>query len=63
MTVLFIIGNHGYLRNYESTLRVLAERDHRVTLVSRGAERHMAVDTNAFVAALRERNPGMTVSR
>jgi hypothetical protein len=63
MTILFIIRNHGYLRNYESTLRLLADRGHRITLVSRGAERHMAVDTNAFLAALCARYPGITVRK
>jgi hypothetical protein len=63
MTILFIIRNHGYLRNYEGTLRALAERGHHVTLVSRGAERHMAVDTNAFLAALCARYPFITVHK
>jgi len=63
MTILFIIRNHGYLRNYESTLRLLAERGHRVVLVSRGAERHMAVDTNAFLTSLCARYPGITVHK
>ena len=52
MTVLFIIRNHGYLRIYESTLRMLAERGHRVVLVSRGVEPHHAADTKGFVERL-----------
>jgi hypothetical protein len=63
MTILFIIRNHGYLRNYESTLRLLAERGHRVMLVSRGAERHHAVDTNAFLMGLSSQYPGITVKK
>jgi hypothetical protein len=63
MTILFIIRNHGYLRNYESTLRLLAERGHHVVLVSRGAERHMAVDTNAFLAHLSLTHPSISVHK
>ncbi len=63
MTVLFLIRNHGYIRNYESTLRMLAERGHRVCLVSRGAERHVAVDTDAFLEGLCAEHPAISVHR
>lgn len=63
MTVLFIIRNHGYLRIYESTLRMLAERGHRVVLVSRGAERHHAADTKTFVEQLCATYPAISVHR
>jgi hypothetical protein len=63
MTVLFLLRNHGYIRNYASTLAQLAERGHRVLVASRGAERHMAVDTDAFLARLCAAHPGISVMK
>jgi hypothetical protein len=63
MKILFLIRNHGYIRNYESTLRLLALRGHRVFLASRGAERHMAVDTGGFLDRLCSEHPSISVHR
>lgn len=52
MRVLFVMRNHGYMRNYASTVRLLASRGHEVIVGSRGPERHMAVDTPGFLAEL-----------
>ncbi len=52
MRVLFVMRNHGYMRNYASTIRMLAARGHEVVVGSRGPERHMAVDTPAFLENL-----------
>lgn len=63
MRILFLIRNHGYIRNYESTIRLLAERGHEVLLVSRGAERHIAFDSEAFLARLCAEHPGIVTLR
>ncbi len=55
--------NHGYLRNYASTIRALAARGHQVVIGSRGAERHMPVDTPGFLDALQREFPSVTVER
>ena len=52
MRVLFVMRNHGYMRNYASTVRLLASRGHEVIVGSRGPERHMAVDTPGCLADL-----------
>ena len=52
--------NHGYLRNYASTIRMLAERGHQVIVGSCGPERHMAVDTPGFLAALSRDLPAVS---
>jgi hypothetical protein len=52
MRILFVMRNHGYLRNYASTLRLLASRGHEVIVGSRGPERHMRVDTVGYLAEL-----------
>jgi hypothetical protein len=52
MRILFVMRNHGYLRNYASTVRLLASRGHEVVIGSRGPERHMQVDTVGYLAEL-----------
>ena len=54
--------NHGYLRNYASTVRLLAARGHEVIVGSRGPERHMAVDTQAYLEGLSLSYPGISVA-
>lgn len=61
MRILFVMRNHGYLRNYASTVRMLASRGHEVIVGSRGRERHMAVDTEGFLAELSRTYPGISV--
>jgi len=63
MKVLFVMRNHGYLRNYASTIRMLAERGHEVVVGSRGPERHMAVDTPAFLENLQREFPSVTAEK
>jgi hypothetical protein len=60
MRVLFVMRNHGYLRNYASTVRLLASRGHEVIVGSRGPERHMAVDTPRFLEELHREFPAVT---
>src|SRR5262245_2926197 len=52
MRILFVMRNHGYLRNYASTVRLLASRGHEVIVGSRGPERHMQVDTPGYLSQL-----------
>ena len=61
MRILFVMRNHGYLRNYASTVRLLASRGHEVIVGSRGPERHMTVDTEGYLAALSREFPSVTV--
>ncbi len=53
--------NHGYMRNYASTVRMLASRGHEVIIGSRGPERHMAVDTSGYLAELSLAHPRVSV--
>lgn len=59
MRILFVMRNHGYLRNYASTLRLLASRGHDVIVGSRGPERHMSVDTEGFLSDLSRTFPNV----
>jgi hypothetical protein len=61
MRILFVMRNHGYLRNYASTMRLLASRGHEVVVGSRGPERHMQVDTPAYLSELMREFPTVTV--
>ena len=58
MKVLFVMRSTVYVRNFESTLRSLAERGHRVHVVARP---HLA-DSDALIARLCEEHPGITHS-
>jgi hypothetical protein len=56
--VLFAVNHLGFLRNFESTLAMLAERGHRIHLVS---DRSPAADTNdgrPIIDRLNHRYPG-----
>jgi hypothetical protein len=61
MRVLFVMRNHGYVRNYASTVRLLASRGHTVIIGSRGREKHMAVDTDGYLAELSAADPRVRV--
>src|SRR4029079_3738361 len=61
MRILFVMRNHGYLRNYASTIRLLASRGHEVVVGSRGPERHMQVDTRGYLSELMREFPTVTV--
>jgi hypothetical protein len=55
--------NHGAISHYEGTLRLLAERGHRVLIGSRGAERHYATDMQASMDRLCRECPGITAHK
>jgi hypothetical protein len=55
--------NHGYLRHYASTIRMLAERGHQVIVGSRGPERHQPVDSESFLLGLRQEFPNISSER
>ena len=51
--------DNDYLRNYASTVRMLAERGHQVIVGSRAPERHIAVDMPRFLEALSRDPPAV----
>ena len=57
MRVLFAITHLGFLRNFESTLALLAQRGHTVHLVTDRASQPGVVDGTPIVERLRERFP------
>ena len=61
MRILFVMRNHGYLRNYASTVRLLASQGHEVVVGSRGPERHMSVDTVGYLSDLTRECPSVSV--
>ncbi len=63
MRILFLMRNHGYISHYESTLRLLAERGHRIFIGSRGVERHYSVDMGATMDRLCRDHPTITVHK
>ena len=56
MKVLFFMRSTIYVRNFESTLRLLAARGHDVHIV---ADTHYLTDTTNLVARLREEHPNI----
>src|SRR5688572_5348180 len=54
MKILFSVSSFGFLRNFQSTLRLLAERGHQIHLI---AERTDAIDGQKMVDALRADHP------
>jgi hypothetical protein len=63
MRVLFVMRNHGYLRHFASTIRMLAARGHQVVVGSRGPERHQPVDSQSFLLGLCQEFPGISSER
>lgn len=59
--ILFLMRNHGGISHYESAVRMLAQRGHRVFIGSRGAEAHYSVDMAAVMERLCRDHPGVTV--
>jgi hypothetical protein len=57
MRVLFFMRSTVYVRNFESTLRLLAERGHEVHVA---AEQHPELDRGDLVGRLRGVHPGIT---
>lgn len=54
MKILFSASSFGFLRNFQSTIRLLAERGHRIHLI---AERTDAIDGSRMVEALQADHP------
>ena len=59
MKVLFAITHLGFLRNFESTLALLAERGHTIHLVSDRAAQDGVTDGRPIVERLSARFPGV----
>lgn len=57
MRILFAITHLGFLRNFESTLAVLAERGHRIHVVADRRKTSDAVDSTPIVERLTARFP------
>lgn len=55
--ILFVMRHSGYIRNYESTLRLLAARGHRIHLAFAGEDR---LDGDAQAAELARAAPSVT---
>jgi len=59
--VLFFIRHEGYIRNFESTLRALAERGHQVHVAFDRAYEHFEVGRGtSAIARLGEENPSLS---
>jgi len=54
MRVLFIMRHSGYIRNFESTLRMLCDRGHRVHLALQGTPRIAQLDPHDIARQLSE---------
>jgi hypothetical protein len=61
MQILFVIRHRRYMRLFESTLRLLAQRGHRIHLAFEGADPHKTTDeAHRLVEALCEEHPEIT---
>jgi hypothetical protein len=56
MKVLFSVSSFGFLRNFQSTIRLLAERGHAIHLI---AERTDAIDGQKMVDGLKADHPSI----
>src|SRR5688500_10126869 len=56
MKILFSVSSFGFLRNFQSTIRLLAERGHAIHLI---AERTDAIDGQKMVDGLRADHPSI----
>jgi hypothetical protein len=56
MKILFSVSSFGFLRNFQSTIRLLADRGHRIHLI---AERTDAIDGQKMVDSLRADHPSI----
>ncbi len=57
MNVLFVMRHSGYVRNFESTLRLLCERGHRVHLAFQAAGTHWLLDASDTAQQLCDQYP------
>ena len=60
MTLLFVMRHSGYVRNFESTLRLLCERGHRVHLAFQGQTKYARLDPTGIAAQLATASTGFT---
>ena len=60
MRLLFVMRHAGYVRNFESTLRLLCERGHDVHLAFQGRTKYAALDPAGIAAALAAEYPRFT---
>ena len=58
MKILFAVTHVGFLRNFESTLALLAERGHQVHIASDRRQVADVIDTTPILDRLRARHPG-----
>ena len=57
MKVLFVMRHSGYVRNFESTLRMLCERGHAVHLAFQGRTKFTQLDPTQIAQQLADRYP------
>ena len=57
MKVLFVMRHSGYVRNFESTLRMLGERGHSVHLAFQGRTKYEQLDPTQIAQQLADRYP------
>ena len=57
MKILFVMRHSGYVRNFESTLRMLCERGHKVELAFQIAGTHWLLDPSDMTTQLAETYP------
>jgi FkbM family methyltransferase len=60
MKILFVMRHSGYVRNFESTLRALADRGHTVHLAFQIADTHWLLDGSDVSRELAEMYPAFT---
>jgi FkbM family methyltransferase len=63
MKLLFIMRHSGYVRNFESTLRLLCDRGHDVHLAFQGRTKYAALDPEDIAAQLAAEYPRLTHGR
>ena len=57
MKILFVMRHSGYVRNFESTLRLLCDRGHTVLLAFQGSGTHWLLDPEDVTQGMTERYP------
>src|SRR5687767_9048671 len=57
MKILFVMRHSGYVRNFESTLRMLCDRGHTVHLAFQIAGAHALLDTGDIAGRLSDAYP------
>src|SRR6185436_3631474 len=60
MRVLFAMRHSGYVRNFESTLRMLCGRGHRVHVAFQGKVKYAQLDPTDIARQLSEECPGFS---